>query len=168
MQKLKANRTSETEEQRKESLRKGRESDRARRRKKKTQEGKKRSSQTENHEKQCLATLKILKQGDDNELERNLRLEKAVASKQFRLAVETEEEIRARLENDAATKRLRLAMEMDEERKTRLTGEDGSYRTAHLALIKVWSMWVWFLSLKPILKSWQLCLSYKLDVLTTS
>ena len=27
-------------------------------------------------------------------------------------------------------------------------------------------MWVW-LSLKPILKSWQLCLSFKLDVLTT-
>ena len=44
-----------------------------------------------------------------------------VASKQLRLAVETEEDKRrARLENDAATKRLRLAMEMDEERKARL------------------------------------------------
>ena len=43
-----------------------------------------------------------------------------VASKQLRLAVETEEERRARLENDAATKRLRLAMEMDKERKVRL------------------------------------------------
>ena len=43
-----------------------------------------------------------------------------VASKQLRLAVETEEERRARLENDAATKRLRLAMETDEERKARL------------------------------------------------
>ena len=43
-----------------------------------------------------------------------------VASKQLRLAVETEEERRARLENDAATKRLRLAMEMDKERKARL------------------------------------------------
>ena len=42
------------------------------------------------------------------------------ASKQLRLAVETEEERRARLENDAATKRLRLAMEMDVERKARL------------------------------------------------
>ena len=62
-----------------------------------------------------------------------------VASKQLRLAVETEEERRARLENDAATKRLRLAMETDEERKTddddgrrknSKTGEDGSYHTA--------------------------------------
>ena len=43
-----------------------------------------------------------------------------VASKQLRLAVETEEERRATLENDAATKRLRLAMEMDDERKARL------------------------------------------------
>ena len=45
------------------------ENDRARRITKKTQEGKKRLSETENHEKQCLATLKRLKQGDDNELE---------------------------------------------------------------------------------------------------
>ena len=44
-------------------------------------------------------------------------MEKVVASKQLRLAVETEEERRARLENDAAIKRLRLAMETDEERK---------------------------------------------------
>ena len=70
-----------------------------------------------------------------------------VASKQFGLTVETEEERRARLENDAAktgeggrwqtvrvdrgdrrrkksndaaTKRLRLAVELDEERKARL------------------------------------------------
>ena len=69
--------------------------------------------------KQRLAILKILKRGDDNELERNLRLDKVVASKQLRLALETEEE-RAKPENDAATKRLRLAMEMDEERKARL------------------------------------------------
>ena len=48
------------------------------------------------------------------------RLKKVVASKQLRLAVETEEERRARLENDIATKRLRLAMETDEERKARL------------------------------------------------
>ena len=54
-------------------------------------------------------------------LKRNLRLEKVVASKQLRLAVETEEEERkTRLENDAA-----------------------------------------------FLKSWQLCLSFKLDVPTT-
>ena len=35
---------------------------------------------TEIHEKQCLATLKRLKRGDDNGLESNLRLEKVVAS----------------------------------------------------------------------------------------
>ena len=55
-----------------------------------------------------------------------------VASKQLRLAVETEEERRTRLENDAATKLLRL---MDEERKARL--EKTVATTQHmLALIK--------------------------------
>ena len=92
----------------------------ARRRIKKIQEEKKRSPQTEDHKKQCLATLKRLKRGDENELDRKLRLEKVVTSKQFRLAVETKLERRARLDNDAATKRLRLAMETDEERKARL------------------------------------------------
>ena len=53
-------------------------------------------------------------------LKSNLRLEKVVASKQLRLAVETEEDRRTRLENNVA-----------------------------------------------ILKSWQLCLSFKLDVVTT-
>ena len=53
-------------------------------------------------------------------MERNLRLEKVVASKQLRLANETEEERSARLQNDAATKRLSLVMETDEERKARL------------------------------------------------
>ena len=52
-----------------------------------------------NHEKQHLVTLKRLKRGDDNELKRNLRLEKVVAGKQLRLALE--EESRTRLENDA-------------------------------------------------------------------
>ena len=80
------------------------------------QEEKKRSSETEDHQKESLATLKRLKRGDENELERKLRLEKVVASKHLWLAVETEEERRARLENDAATKRLRLAIETDEER----------------------------------------------------
>ena len=75
-EKLKANRASEIEEQRKERLRIRRE-----------------NKKTENHEKQILATLKRLKRGDDNELERNLRLEKVVISKQLRLG------------NDAATKR---------------------------------------------------------------
>ena len=42
--------------------------------------------------KQRLATLKRLKKGDNNELKRNLRLEKVVANKQLRLAMETEKE----------------------------------------------------------------------------
>ena len=104
-EKLKADRTSETEEQRKESLRIRREKDRARRRTK-------RSPDTDDYEKQRLATHKRLKRG-----EVDLRLEKVVASKQLRLAVETEEERRTRLE--------------------------------------------------AFLKSWQLCLSFKLDNLTT-
>ena len=66
-----------------------------------------------------------------NELERNLRLEKVVASKQLGLAVETEER-RARLENDAATKRLMLAMETDVERKARQEKMVASYLTAHV------------------------------------
>ena len=49
---------SETEEQRKERMRIGCEKDGARRRIKKLQEKKKRSSETEDHLKQCLATLK--------------------------------------------------------------------------------------------------------------
>ena len=51
-----------------------------RRTKKKIQEGKKRSSETEDHEKQRLTTLKRLNRGDENELERKVRLEKVVAS----------------------------------------------------------------------------------------
>ena len=43
-------------------------------------------------------TLKILKQDDDNYLDRNQRLEKVVTNKQLMLAVEIEEERRARLE----------------------------------------------------------------------
>ena len=85
-----------------------------------------------------------------------------VASKQLRLARETEEERRARLENDAATKRLRLAMEMDRERKARLEKVVATTELM-LALIKgVVSVGV-VSSLKPIQKSWQLCLSFKLD-----
>ena len=52
-EKLKADRTSETEEQGKESLRISLEKDRARKRTKE----KKRSPDTDNYEKQCLATL---------------------------------------------------------------------------------------------------------------
>ena len=65
-EKLRANRASETERQR----RIGREKDRARRITQKLQEEKKRSSETEDHEKQRLATLKRMKRGDENELER--------------------------------------------------------------------------------------------------
>ena len=88
------------------------------------------NKKTENCKKQRLATLKRLKRGDGNELERILRLEKVVASKQPRLAVETEEERRARLENDATTKRLAQVGHGDGRRKKSKTGEDGSYRTA--------------------------------------
>ena len=55
-EKLKADRTSETEEQRKESLRIRHEKDRARRRTK----GKKRSPDTDDYEKERLAALKRL------------------------------------------------------------------------------------------------------------
>ena len=103
-------------EQMKERLRIGREKDRARRITQKLQEENKRSSETEDQEKQRLATLKRLERCDDNELGRKLRLEKVVA----RLAVETEEERRERLDKMVATKWLRLAMETDEQRKARL------------------------------------------------
>ena len=80
--------------------------------------------------------------------------------------MEREEERRARLENDGATKWLRLAMEMDEEREARL---EKMIATAQLmlALIKgVINVGV-VLSLKPLLKTWQLYLLFKLDVLKT-
>ena len=70
-----------TEEQRKERLRIGHEKDRARRRTNKLQEENKRSAETEDHEKQRMATHKRLKRDDENELERKLRLEKVVTNK---------------------------------------------------------------------------------------
>ena len=85
-------------------MRIGREKDRTRRIAKKLQEEKKRSSETGDHEKQRLAALKRLKRGDENDLERKLRLEKVVTNKHLRLAVEKEEERRARLEKMIATK----------------------------------------------------------------
>ena len=108
----------------------------------------------EDHKNQFLATLKRLKRGDDIELERNLRLEKVVASKKLRLG------------NDAATKRLRLAMETDEERKARLEKMVATAKPM-LALIKGVVNVDAVLFLEPILNSWQLRLSFKLDVLTT-
>ena len=44
------------------------------------------NKKTENHKRQCLATLKRLKRGDDNEFLRNLRLEKVVSRKVLKLA----------------------------------------------------------------------------------
>ena len=86
-EKLKVNRTSETEEQRKERLRIRREKDRAR---------KKRSSESDDYENQRQATLKRLKRSDENKLERKLRLEKMVATKRLRSAMETDEKRRGR------------------------------------------------------------------------
>ena len=81
---------------------------------------------TENHKKQHLATLERLTRGDENELERYLVLEKVIASKQLRLAVEIEEEKRTRLEKMVAAQLM-------------------------LALIKGVGV---VLSFNPILKSW--------------
>ena len=80
--------------------------------------------------------------------------------------METEEEGRARMENDGPTKRLSLVMEMDEERKPR---QEKMVATSQvmLALAKGVVYVGVVLSVKPILKSWQLSLSFKLDVLTT-
>ena len=55
----------------------------------------------------------------------------------------------------------------DRRRKKSKTGEDGSYRIAHLALIKGVIDVGAVLSLKPILKSWQQWITFKCDVLTT-
>ena len=78
---------------------------------------KKRLSVTENNENQHQATLKRLKRGDENELERKLRLEKVVASKQLKFAMETDVERKARLERMVATTQLWLALETEEERR---------------------------------------------------
>ena len=69
----------------------------------------------------------------------------------LRLAVETEEERRAKT---------------DEERKTRLEKMVATAQVM-LALIKGVVDVGMVLSLKPILRNWLLCLSFKLDVLTT-
>ena len=71
-EKLKANRASVAEEQRRERLRIRREKDRAKRTKKNYMRKKKRSSVTENNENQRQATLKRLKRGDENEVKRNV------------------------------------------------------------------------------------------------
>ena len=78
-------------------------------------------------------------------------MEKVVASKQLRLAVETEEERRARLENDAALNGSGWPMEMDKERKARLEKIIATTELM-LALIKCVVNVGVVLSLKPILK----------------
>ena len=80
--------------------------------------------------------------------------------------METDEERGARLENDATTKRLSLVMETDKERKPRLEKMVATAQVM-LALTKGVVYVGVVLSLKTILKSWHLCLSFKLDVLTT-
>ena len=60
--------------------------------------GKKRSPDTDDYEKQRLATLKRLTLKRLKRGEVDLRLEKVVSSKQLRLVIETEEERRTRLE----------------------------------------------------------------------
>ena len=67
------------------------------------------------------------------------------------------------MENVAATKRLRLAMEMDEEIKSRLEKMVATTQLM-LALTKGAVNVGVVLFFKPILKSWQLCLSFELDV----
>ena len=64
-----------------------------------------------------------MKRGDENELERNLRLEKVVASKQPKFSVETDVERRARLDKMLATTQLRLALETEEERSAKKRNE---------------------------------------------
>ena len=76
-EKLRVNRASETEEQRKERLR-----------------IEEKMRKWENRKPRC----PLSKDWSEVKLKRNLRLEKVVASKQLRLAVETEEERRTRLE----------------------------------------------------------------------
>ena len=76
--------------------------------------------------------------------------------------METEEERRARLENDAATKRPWRRMKREKQLEKMV-----ATALLMLALIKgVVDVGV-ILSLKPILKNWQLCLLFKVDVLTT-
>ena len=77
--------------------------------------------------------------------------------------METEEERGARLENDATTKLLSLVMETDEERKARLEKMVATAQVM-LALTKCVVYVGLVLSLKTILKSWQLL--FKFDVLT--
>ena len=59
--------------------------------------------------------LRQTKRGDENELDRKLRLETS-----YQTAQETDEEIKTSLEKMVATELLKLAMETDGEKKARL------------------------------------------------
>ena len=85
-EKLKANRA--TDELRRERLRIRLEKDRARRSTKKNYKRKRKDRQKQKTMRAAPSHSQRLKQGDENELERNLRLDKDVASKQLWLAVE--------------------------------------------------------------------------------
>ena len=85
-EKLRANRASATEEQRKE------------------REDKTGKSENRNPRETAPGHSQKIKGGGDNELKSNLRLEKLAAGKQLRLALEREEERRTRLKNDASRK----------------------------------------------------------------
>ena len=79
---------------------------------------------------------------DEKEAEKkcSLRNEKLKANRTSETEEQRKERLRIRREKVVASKQLRLAVETEEERKNRL---------------------------EAFLKSWQLCLSFKLDVLTT-
>ena len=80
-EKLKANKASETKEQRKERLRIRREKEGEQKNYKRERKGRQKQKTTRNG---TWPTLKRLKRCDEHELERKLRLEKVVASKQLR------------------------------------------------------------------------------------
>ena len=61
-----------------------------------------------------------MKRGDENELERKLRLEKKVATEQLRLAMETDGKKRARLDHISANQHIRLSTETNDKREARL------------------------------------------------
>ena len=110
------------------------------------------------NEKQRLATLKRLKRGDDNNLEWNLRLEKVFfASKQLRVGHGDRRRKKSMTEKWCSYQTAQFG-HGDGGRKKTKTGEDGSYPTVHVSPDKSVVDVGMVLSLKPIQKSWQLCL----------
>ena len=84
-------------------------------------------TKTENHKKQRPATLKRLKRGNDNELERNLKLESIANSSGWPWRQKKKEE------QDWSSYQTVQFGHGDGQRKKIKTGEDGSYRTAHVS-----------------------------------